>query len=123
MKIRVLFLIAFIFVILGSCTKDTIEPKVTVIVPNPNAKFSTDVYPIFTKYNCTGCHGTAGGLTLTGTPSAVRANLLVDAVVPNSSATSILFLKFNGASHQGKSLTSTELTNLKGWIDTGALDN
>jgi len=124
MKIRVLILIASIFVVMGSCTKDTIEPKATVIVPNTDAKFSTDVYPIFTTYNCIGCHGGAGGLTLSGTPSEVRANLIaIEAVKPNNSATSELYYNFKGTSHQGKSLTPTELSNIKIWIDNGALDN
>jgi len=124
MKIKVLFLIAIIFVILGSCTKDIIEPKVTPIVPNTNAKFSSDVYPVFATNNCTGCHGTAGGLALTGAASVVRTNLLTaGAVVANSSATSPLYLKFKSSSHMGKSLTSTEISNIKGWIDNGALDN
>jgi hypothetical protein len=124
MKIKLLILIAFVFVTIASCTKDIIEPKLApVIPPNTSAKFSTDVYPIFANNSCTGCHGGAGGLTLTGTPSAVRANLLLSAVIPNSSVTSKLYTFFNGTSHKNKSLTTSEVSNIKGWIDSGALDN
>ncbi|MEI8201471.1 MAG: hypothetical protein WCH34_00550 [Bacteroidota bacterium] len=126
MKTKILFYIAFLAFIFGSCTKDIMEPKVTVITPNASAKFSTDVYPVFSTYSCTTCHGTSGGLTLSGTPSTVRTNLLVNAVIPSNSAASLLFIKFNGANngtHNGKTLTATEVSNIKGWIDSGALDN
>ena len=126
MKTKTLIFIAMIFVGFASCTKDIIEPKVTVVTPNAAAKFSTDVYPLFANYNCTVCHSDAGagGLSLTGAASVVRTKLLTSgAVIPNSSATSILFIKFNGVSHNGKTLTSTEVSNMKGWIDSGALDN
>jgi hypothetical protein len=122
MKNKFLFLIVIVFTMAVSCTKDTLVPPVKVPV-NTSVKFSTDVYPIFSAHSCTGCHGTAGGLTLSGTPSAVRANLLVSVVIPNSSATSILYTTFYGASHKGISMTTTELNNLKSWIDLGALDN
>ena len=122
MKMKILILIVFGFAILGSCTKDTIKP--TVIPVNTNVKFSTDVYPIFSAQSCTGCHGTAGGLTLTGTPSAVRTNLLLAAVIPGSSSTSKLYTFFaNGASHKAISLPAVSVSNIKSWIDSGALDN
>ncbi len=122
MKNRVLILIALVFVMFGSCTKDTIKP--TVIPVNNDVKFSTDVYPLFSAHSCTGCHGTAGGLTLTGTPSVVRTNLLNSgAVVASSSATSSLYTNFSGGGHKGISLTALELSNVKSWIDLGALDN
>ncbi len=125
MKTKLLLFIAIAAVGLASCTKDIVEPKVVVITPNASAQFSTDIYPIFTNYSCTTCHGSSGGLTLTGTASVVRGNLISSgAVVPNSSATSLLFIKFNnGGTHNGKTMTSTEISNIKGWIDSGALDN
>jgi hypothetical protein len=124
MKIKVLFLIAFIFIAITSCTKDTIEPIVTP--PNTSSTFSGNVFPIFAAHSCTGCHATggAGGLNLSGTPSSVRTNLItLGSVVANSSATSKLYTNFNGTSHKGISMTTTELSNIKGWIDSGAKDN
>ena len=125
MKTKNLLYIAFIFIVLSSCTKDVKEPFVTPPTPiDASIKFSSDVYPIFTTYACVGCHGNSGGLTLSGTPSAVRANLLVNAVIPNNSATSKLFLNFNGgATHHTKTITATEVANIRSWIDSGALDN
>jgi hypothetical protein len=87
-------------------------------------KFSTGVYPLFVKYSCTGCHGNAGGLTLTGTSSSVRSNLInIGAVIPNSAVTSTLYTYFNAASHQGISLTPDDLDHIYVWINTGALNN
>lgn len=122
MKFKILILIVCVVTILGSCTKDIIKP--TVIPVNTSVKFSTDVFPIFAAHSCTGCHGAAGGLSLSGTPSDVRTNLLVKAVVAGNSASSTLFSNFaNGASHKGISITPSEVTNIKSWIDLGALDN
>ncbi len=124
MKIKALLLIASIFVILGSCTKDVLEPKIVVVVPNTSAAFSTDVYPIFASNGCTVCHPSAGGLSLTGGAAAARTSLIaVGAVIANSSATSPLYTKFKGVSHNGKTLNTTELSNIKGWIDGGAKAN
>ena len=129
MKIKILFFICVV-VVLGlfvSCTKDTMVPNVAPATPTDTTitiKFSSDIYPIFTNYSCTACHGMSGGLTLTGTPSVVRTNLITSgAVVPNSSVTSRLYTNFNGKSHNGKTLTTKEVTNIKTWIDKGAPNN
>jgi hypothetical protein len=121
MKMKILILGVFIIAILGSCKKDTIQP--TVVPVNTSVKFSTDVYPLFSAHSCTGCHGTAGNLSLSGTPSAVRTNLLVNSVVAGNSASSLLYTNFSGSGHKGISITSAELSNVKSWIDLGALDN
>jgi hypothetical protein len=124
MKKKFLLLITFISVIIGSCTKDVVEPNYTPIVPNTNAKFSTDVYPLFASNSCTSCHGTSGGLDLSGAIATVRTNLLtVGSVKPNQASTSKLYYYFNNATHQGKALNATQISNIKGWIDAGALDN
>ena len=121
MKTKILIFIALCVVFVGSCTKDTMEPNPKPVVVN--VAFSTTVYPIFSQYNCTGCHGGFGGLILSGTPSEVRASLLssnTPAVVPSSSATSKLYNYFNGTSHNSRTLTATEVAAIKGWIDAGA---
>lgn len=124
MKKKFLLLITFISVIIGACTKDIVEPNYTPVVPNTNAKFSTDVYPLFASNGCTACHGTSGGLDLNGTASVVRGNLITKgSVKPSQASTSKLYFYFNNATHQGKSLSTTQISNIKGWIDAGALDN
>lgn len=125
MKGKLIILIIVLSVVFISCNKDTVEP--IVIKANTEASFKTDVYPIFEKYSCVGCHGTSGaaaGLTLQGTSSSVRTNLITKgSVVQGNSANSKLYNYFNGASHKGKTITPTEVANIKGWIDKGALDN
>ncbi len=125
MKKKFLLLITFISVIIGACTKDIVEPNYTPVVPNTNAKFSTDVYPLFASNGCTACHGTSGGLDLNGTASVVRGNLITKgSVKPSQASTSKLYFYFNNnASHNGKTFTSVQEGNIKGWIDAGALDN
>ncbi len=116
--------IILLFLVIGfaSCTKEKIQiPKPVV---NDNVKFSTDVYPIFASYSCTGCHGTSGGLTLSGSSSEVVSNLLSSgAVVASDANASKLFTYFSGASHNGKTLTAQEVANIEGWINQGAQDN
>ena len=126
MKIKILLLIGLVFVMLQSCTKDSIQP--TIVPVNTSVKFSTDVYPIFANHGCTACHGASSpsaGLTLAATASTVRTNLItVGAVVASNSASSKLYSKFaNGATHSGLSLSAVEVGNIKSWIDLGALAN
>ena len=128
-------LIVAITIFIAGCNKDTVIPNKVVSVPTPTSvKFSTDVYPIFATYLCTDCHsatGLAGGLNYEGTPSATILSLLNDgqdpttpAVTPSNSANSLLYIYFSGgSSHNGLVLNATEISNIKGWIDQGALDN
>jgi len=121
MKTKILLFIALCVVFVASCTKDTIEPNPKPVVVN--VAFSTTVYPLFSQYNCNGCHGGFGGLTLSGTPSEVRTSLLsssTPAVVPGNSETSKLYSYFNGTSHNNRTLTAVEVAAIKGWIDAGA---
>jgi hypothetical protein len=126
MRIKSLFLISMVLIFFASCTKDIKQP--TVITQNNTVKFSTDIYPIFTTKGCVDCHdatASSGNLSLTGTASEVRGKLITrGAVVPGNSANSPLYTKFaNGGVHNGNSFTTTQLTNVKSWIDLGALDN
>jgi len=124
MKTKILIFIILCLVIVGSCTKDTIKPKVIPVVKD--VSFSTSIYPLFSTHNCTECHGGFGGLILSGTPSAVLTSLLhsnTPAVIPGSSATSKLYTNFNGVSHNGRTFSSTEVASIKSWIDAGAKNN
>ncbi|TET36125.1 MAG: hypothetical protein E3J72_09420 [Planctomycetota bacterium] len=40
--------------------------------------FATDIVPIFAAKGCTACHGTSGGLTLTGTNQEIYDELTVE---------------------------------------------
>ncbi len=125
MKTKDLFILLFLIIGIFSCKKEKIEPVKVVV--NNDVKFSTEIYPIFASYSCTGCHGTSGGLTLTGTASETVTSLKnsnTPAVIPNNSAGSKFYSFFaGGASHMGKTLTTQETANIKEWIDQGAQDN
>ncbi len=126
MKIRNLFFAGIIVSVglLISCTKDTIEKTIVNADTTVIIKFSTDIYPLFGANSCLECHDNYGDLNLSGTPSVVRNNLIAfGSVIPNNAATSTLFTYFDGASHEGKTFTTTEVTNIKTWINAGALDN
>lgn len=126
MKIRNLFFVSIIVCIglFASCTKDTIEKTVVSTDTTVVIKFSTDIYPLFASNSCLECHDNFGDLNLSGTPSVVRNNLIsFGSVIPNNAATSTLYSYFNGTSHEGKTFTKTEVSNIKTWIDSGALDN
>ncbi len=126
MKIRILILFISIFVVLASCKKDIIEP--TIVPVNTSVKFSTDIYPLFASKGCTACHGASApkaNLSLAGTATSVRTNLMtVGAIVAGNATTSPLYTKFaNGTTHNGGSFSAVESGNVKSWINLGALDN
>lgn len=98
--------------------------------------FSTDIQPIFTA-NCSGCHGSSGGLSLAA--GASRSNLVdVQAqagctdrkrVLPGNSASSVLYLRVAGNTcgdrmpKGGSALPIASINLIRDWIDQGALDN
>jgi len=105
----------------------------------------TNVYTTIINGTCTGCHsaaGHAGGLDMSTQATAYTNLVNVKAaggscgptgetrVVPNSSATSLLFNKVNGTQDCGArmprgqpALSADKITLIKNWIDTGALNN
>jgi hypothetical protein len=113
---------------------------------NPTIKtdpsFASDVYEILQRRSCTsaGCHGSgAGGLTMT-TASVTYSNLVNQPakgktgetlVIPGDSANSYLVKKLEGASGIAgvqmpnglPPLDTTDMTNIKNWIDQGAKNN
>ncbi len=123
------WLLIIITTTLASCEYETFPTAPLPPPPNPNIDilFSTAIYPIFAANSCTGCHGSAGGLTLSGNSSAVIASLkssTTPAVTPNNSDGSPFYTKFkNNGVHNGKTLTPVVVQDIKGWIDQGAKDN
>ncbi len=124
-------LLAFFF-LLQSCSKD-----VGPVEENPqtqNVSFANDIQPIF-EQNCVSCHPSSGNLDLTSGNS--YANLVdVNAsgyagklVIAGDSENSILYKKINGSGAYGSnmplggSLSATQITVIKQWIDEGAKDN
>jgi len=128
MKILFVLLIT-ISVALASCEYENFPVVPTPTPPNPNVDilFSTEIFPLIAANSCNTCHGSAGGLTLSGNSSAVIASLKTSnspAVTPGNSATSPFYTKFkDNASHNGKTLTPTVVQDIKLWIEQGAKDN
>jgi hypothetical protein len=94
--------------------------------------FATDVVPIFSSRGCTSCHGTAGGLTLTGSTSAIYAEVVTE--VPNvrvntsDPASSTMLTKpltgADGGHHKDYADTAdADYQTMLQWITEGALDN
>ena len=70
----------------------------------PAVSFLHDIYPIFSARGCTGCHGTMGGLTLTGGASAVYPRIVPSRVNPSNPSASLIYAKpTGGISHAGGS--------------------
>lgn len=101
--------------------------------------FSSQVYPIFGSYGCTGCHGQNGGLNLSNGVSAAYGNLVnVTAVMactnlkrvkPADPANSVLYLRLTDSEcgsqmpKGGGSISSNDLAKVTGWILQGAKQN
>lgn len=92
--------------------------------------YATDVAPLWTSLGCTGCHGSSGGLTLSGTASASRTELLagrVNTTTPSSSLILTKLLTGSGVSHGGgtifASTSNASYQKILDWITQGALSN
>ena len=89
-----------------------------------NISYSLTIQPIFTA-NCTSCHGSSGGLTLTSY-SDLMGNDVVD---PGNSADSQLIRKLRGTASGSQMpknedpLNEATINLIETWIDEGALDN
>ena len=116
---------------------DTVEIQIIVVAQPPPqvVSFTGQVQPIFNA-NCTGCHGTNGGLTLTAGVSysqlyhvpASSSCTSLHRVFPNDANNSVLYLKVVGSTcgsrmPQGGSLSITEINLIRDWINQGALNN
>jgi len=108
----------------------------------PPPSFANQIVPLFSSYGCTGCHGGSGGLSLSGTPTAIRSRLVNIAsqlggcstpfpqvrVTPGDSSASTLYrLVSNNASCASSNsfmdMNSADAELVREWIDAGAPDN
>lgn len=108
-----------------------------VIKANPS--FDTDIQEIFNRMGCasSSCHGTSesAGLRLTAGDSYDElVNIAAfqepgTRVIPNDAENSYLVIKIEGRQTVGGkmpvggSLDNIDITNIRNWIDTGALNN
>ena len=116
----ILFLIGFAF----ACSKNDSQAGNQMNPPGPppsscdgvNAKFATDVFPII-QTKCalgSGCHG-AG--------SSNGPGALTNLSQIKNAAGSIKTAVVSGRMPLGAALNTTEIKNIKCWVDNGAIDN
>lgn len=117
----------------GGGSVPTAPPAPPTTPPTPGAalSYATDIYPIWQARSCTGCHGSSGGLTLSGSASATYAELFevagrVNLATPSSS---LILTKpaTLGVSHGGgtrfASTSDADYQKILTWITQGALNN
>lgn len=116
---------------------DTVRIAIGVFstTPVPTVHYSTQVQPIFNS-QCTGCHGSSGGLSLSsGSSYASLVNVqalsyctTMKRVLPGSADNSVLYLKIAGTicgsrMPQGGSLGASDIALIQTWINEGAHNN
>ena len=114
---------------------DSLEIIISILGTLPLVSFSNQIQPIFNS-QCTGCHGGNGGLTITAGASynnLVNVNAQsscpsLKRVLPNDAANSVLYKKVSGTTcgsqmPQGGSLSTSDITLIRDWINQGASNN
>lgn len=93
-----------------------------------NISYTATIQPIFNT-NCTSCHGSYGGLTLTSYSDLRSGGNSGDIVIPNNVAESLLIRKLRGTAGGAQMpqnqdpLDQTTINLIETWIDEGALEN
>lgn len=93
--------------------------------------YATDIHPIWQARSCTGCHGSSGGLTLSGNASASYTELFETAsrVILATPAQSLILRKpaTINTSHGGgtffPSTSDADYQKILTWITQGAANN
>ena len=91
-------------------------------------QYSTEIQPIFTN-NCTNCHGTSGGLTLTSYSGLMNGGNSGDVVISGNGSGSRLIQKLQGTASgsqmpaSGCCLDASVIQLIETWIDEGAQNN
>ncbi|MHC4933735.1 MAG: ethylbenzene dehydrogenase-related protein, partial [Planctomycetota bacterium] len=111
---------------------DTDNVIITVQVTAPAISYATDIHPIWAAKGCTGCHGSAGGLTLTGMAADSHAEVTTGRVNTGDPTNSLILTKpldpgAGGVAHQGGIFFSSTLDpdyqKILSWINDGAPNN
>jgi hypothetical protein len=85
--------------------------------------WDSTIGPLFTQ-KCLMCHGAAatGGLNLSTFADAMKGGASGAIIIPGDAANSLIITKFEGNKHPSATLPPDELTQIKTWIDAGALE-
>ncbi|MFA6923272.1 MAG: hypothetical protein WC223_03370 [Bacteroidales bacterium] len=122
-KVKNLIFILFVVGFIGSCTKDTMKPK--VIYPENNAtpvSFANDIKPFFTS-NCAICHQSGGARVDLATSNCYNdlfTKSCIDTLVPSNS---LLYKKINVGGSMEAYSNSGFATKVLNWINQGAKNN
>jgi cytochrome b subunit of formate dehydrogenase len=96
--------------------------------PTPSAEASVATWdsaigPMFTQ-KCLMCHGAtaSGGLNLSTYIDAMKGGASGAVFTPGDSANSLMIVKFESGKHSYAVLSPQELSQIKAWLDAGALE-
>jgi cytochrome b subunit of formate dehydrogenase len=109
----------------ASSTENTpaASTSLTPAVADSVATWDSAIGSLFTQ-KCLMCHGPAasGGLILSTYADATKGGVSGAIFVPGDSANSIIITKFESGKHPYAALSPEELTQIKAWLDAGALE-
>jgi hypothetical protein len=95
-------------------------------------RFSTDILPLITTYNCAGCHPGNGGFSVASYSTILAGGSRGNTVVPGDSSASFIIKKLRGTLTGGQGsrmpqggpyMTDSEIKKFSVWIQQGALNN
>jgi hypothetical protein len=130
-KLGILFVL-FIGITLYSCEYKVIEP-IEIVLPPPPAggySFATDIEPILTKDDCTGCHSSSNALDFTA--SDIYEQVTTETTVGSFGSAGLsyinettpdqspLILIPTGEDSHPSLLSPTEVALMVAWITDGA---
>jgi hypothetical protein len=113
---------------------DSLEILISILANSSPVSFSNQIQPIFNS-QCTGCHGSSGGLSLTaGTSYNYLVNIQAQSsctslkrVLPRDAANSVLYKKVSGTCGtqmpMGGTLNAGDIALIHDWINQGANNN
>ncbi|MFZ4621312.1 MAG: IPT/TIG domain-containing protein [Bacteroidota bacterium] len=125
-------------------TPGSINVTVSVAGNNSNAKtfkslsavtlvkFSTDISPLITSYNCASCHPGNGGFSVASYSTIMAGGSRGSTVVAGDTTASFLIKKLRGTLSGGQGsrmpqggpfMSETEIKKFVDWINQGALNN
>lgn len=124
MKLKHFLYVFAALLFMSSCEYKMIE-ELEAEIPEEGVSYSTDIAPIW-ENSCTTCHGSAGGLDLTGDSYSTLINGSGDDGTPyidtDNVAGSYLLTKLAESSHSSL-LSSQEIALIEAWITDGAQNN
>ncbi len=112
-----------------NCSDLGTDPGSEEDTPTETIGYSSDIQPIFNS-NCTSCHGSSGGLSLTSYNGLMAGGNNGESIMPGNGEGSVLVQKLGSSPPFGdqmplgsSALSSTKIEMIITWIDDGAENN